>query len=79
MSFQGRFTVRRMMSKTFALVFGYFTVTYILYTNGATIGSTSCPLPSKFKSSYDFNWESRNNEWINTKSKTDYLLLSLSW
>ncbi|CAF3393091.1 unnamed protein product [Rotaria socialis] len=47
--------------------------------NGAVGSQTSCPFPSKLKNFYDYNWQSRNNEWINTKSKTDYFVLSLSW
>ncbi len=51
----------------------------LLYVNGNTADQTSCPFPSKLKNYYDYNWESRNNEWKNIKSKTDYLVLSLSW
>ena len=40
---------------------------------------TSCLMPPKFKNYFDFNWESRNNEWKNTKSQTDYFVFSLSW
>ncbi len=50
-----------------------------LCVNRNVAGQASCPFPSKLKNYYDYNWESRNNEWINTKSKTDYLVFSLSW
>lgn len=53
---------------------------WILLANDSWASSyMSCPIPHSFKPFYDFNWQSRNNEWTNTKSKTDYLLLSLSW
>ncbi|CAF0872218.1 unnamed protein product [Rotaria sp. Silwood1] len=52
---------------------------WVLFVHGTELSKTSCPFPPEFKNYYDFNWELRNNEWINTKSKTNYLLLSLSW
>ncbi len=66
------------MSNVF--IFLLLSLSWILYVNGNEVNSqTSCPFPSKLKNNYDYNWESRKNEWINTKSKTDYLVLSLSW
>ncbi len=66
------------MSNVF--IFLLLSLSWILYVNGnEVISQISCPFPSKLKNNYDYNWESRKNEWINTKSKTDYLVLSLSW
>lgn len=47
--------------------------------NAASIKEDSCPLPTKLKSNYDFNWESKPNEWSNTKAATAFLQLVLSW
>ncbi len=65
------------MTNKFVLVFLF--LLDILCVNRNVVGQTSCPFPSKLKNYYDYNWESRNNEWINTKSKTDFLVFSLSW
>jgi len=78
-SFEKTFTIDIMMWKKFVVVFIFLSLSWILFVNGGTVNEKSCPLPSKLKNSYDYNWESRKNEWINTKSKTDYLVLSLSW
>ena len=43
------------------------------------IEGKSCPLPPQLKDNYDYDWESRNHEWINVESRTDYFVLSLSW
>ncbi|CAF4159057.1 unnamed protein product, partial [Adineta steineri] len=67
------------MLKLFVFVLFFLSLQCILFTNGLVVSQTSCPLPPKLKNNYDYDWKSRNNEWVNTKSKTDYLLLSLSW
>ncbi len=67
------------MGNKFVIIYFFVSLCWILFLKGTVVGQTSCPFPSKFKNSYDYNWESRNNEWINTKSKIDYFVLSLSW
>ena len=39
----------------------------------------SCSLPPKIKDDYDYDWTSRNHDWMNAESRTDYLVLTLSW
>ncbi|UJR32971.1 hypothetical protein I4U23_020434 [Adineta vaga] len=38
-----------------------------------------CPMPSKLKYNYDFNWKSKSHEWENTKATPGFLQLVLSW
>ncbi len=68
-----------MSNKKFVFVIILLSLSSILLVNVSEVSQTSCPFPSKLKNDYDYNWQSRKNEWRNTKSKTDYLVLSLSW
>ncbi len=67
------------MSNKYVFACFILCLSWILFVNGTAVSQTSCPFPSNLKNNYDFNWRSRNHEWTNTKSETDYLVLSLSW
>lgn len=67
------------MANKFILVFIIVSLWNILPIGGNPTSSNSCPFPPKLKNYYDYNWDSRSDEWINKKSRTDYLILSLSW
>ncbi|CAF1034568.1 unnamed protein product [Didymodactylos carnosus] len=66
------------MYSTFIIVF-VITASIISYSTAASTGKDSCPFPSSLKSNYDFNYNSRPNEWKNLNSKTSFFLLALSW
>ena len=55
------------MSKEYSLIFFFLSLVWILLVHRVVGSQTSCPFPSKLKTFYDYNWQSRNNEWINTK------------
>lgn len=61
------------------LMYYFLTIFLIVSLEGSAITQRSCPFPLKIKNNYDYNWESRNNEWKNTNNKVDYFMLSLSW
>ncbi|CAF1051641.1 unnamed protein product [Rotaria sordida] len=41
--------------------------------------NSSCPLPPKLGSTYDYDWKSKPHEWSNPNVKTASLQLALSW
>lgn len=70
----------RTMSNKFDLVLFFLTIGLkIFHIVANSTNRNFCALPSKLKDNYDYDWESRENDWINTESRTDYFVLSLSW
>ncbi|CAF0847468.1 unnamed protein product [Adineta ricciae] len=67
------------MMTTYFLVKILVIVSCASYTNGVSSAQKSCPMPPKFKTNFDYNWQSKDHEWSNTNTRPDYFLFSLSW
>lgn len=71
--------VRRTMVNKSIFIFVIVSLSNITVVDGNPTGTSSCPFPPKLKKYYDYDWRSRNGEWMNDRSRTNYLVLSLSW
>lgn len=70
------FPVRSLVGLVFVQTL--FILTVVGISNAASIGD-QCPLPTQLKRNYDFNWQTKPNEWNNTQSVPAFLQLVLSW